>query len=221
MTGAPPTSTSSGTGAERPTNRGRASRCRRFEREHSGAPGGSPRCPDSCLVRAAPSESRMSAPACLSFQLRYAPDSGSSLQTNGFCSEAPMNRDQEPRVLQLNHKLTPAELDDVVVAYEAGASLRTPGRRFQVHEQTVRRQLQRRGVTLRQGAKGFSSEQLAEPVVAYESAGRRTSWRRSWRQLTRCSGHSDSPVLSCEVGWIDGSKHWPATTSGRRYRSSP
>jgi transposase len=83
------------------------------------------------------------------------------------------DKDPDRRVLQLNHKLTPAELDELVVAYQAGASLRALSRRFQVHEQTVRRQLQQRGVRLRHGAKGVSAEQLAELAVAYES-GRST-----------------------------------------------
>jgi transposase len=67
-----------------------------------------------------------------------------------------------------NHKLRPAELDDLVAAYQAGASLRALGRQFNVHEQTVRRQLQQRGLVLRQGAKALSAEGLAELAAAYE-----------------------------------------------------
>lgn len=82
-------------------------------------------------------------------------------------------RQLERQTLRVNHKLQPAELDQLVASYQAGASLRALSRRFQAHEQTIRRQLQQRGVTLRPGVKAPSQARLAELVASYES-GRST-----------------------------------------------
>jgi transposase-like protein len=48
-----------------------------------------------------------------------------------------------------NRKLTPEEIAEVAARYQAGASIRSLGKEFGMHEQTVRAHLRRRGVTLR------------------------------------------------------------------------
>ena len=48
-----------------------------------------------------------------------------------------------------NRKLSPAEVSELVAAYEAGASQRELTRRFGLHEQTVRAHLRRQGASLR------------------------------------------------------------------------
>lgn len=48
-----------------------------------------------------------------------------------------------------NRKLSPAEVEELVDAYEAGTSQRELTRRFGLHEQTVRAHLRRQGVKLR------------------------------------------------------------------------
>lgn len=48
-----------------------------------------------------------------------------------------------------NRKLSPAEVGELVVAYEAGASQAELAERFGVHEQTVRAHLRRQGVRIR------------------------------------------------------------------------
>ncbi|MDQ3224166.1 MAG: hypothetical protein M3Q75_11955 [Gemmatimonadota bacterium] len=65
-----------------------------------------------------------------------------------------------------NRKLSPAEVTELVDAYEAGASQRDLTRRFDLHEQTVRAHLRRRGVTLRQ-QQALTDAQEAEAVRLY------------------------------------------------------
>jgi len=48
-----------------------------------------------------------------------------------------------------NRKLNPAQIDDLVARYQAGASIRSLGAMFGLHEQTVRAYMVRRGVSLR------------------------------------------------------------------------
>jgi hypothetical protein len=48
-----------------------------------------------------------------------------------------------------NRKLLPGEVEKVVARYKAGASIRSLGEAFGLHEQTVRAHLRRRGVELR------------------------------------------------------------------------
>jgi hypothetical protein len=59
--------------------------------------------------------------------------------------------DQVRLVLQRrNRKLQPEQVDQLVVGYQAGTSLRGLAREFDLHEQTVRNHRLRRGVELRQ-----------------------------------------------------------------------
>jgi hypothetical protein len=48
-----------------------------------------------------------------------------------------------------NHRLSAAELADIALAYEAGASVKALARQFGLHSQTVRAQLERAGFELR------------------------------------------------------------------------
>ena len=48
-----------------------------------------------------------------------------------------------------NRKLKPSEVDDLVARYQTGASIRSLGLAFGLHEQKVRGHLVRRGVSLR------------------------------------------------------------------------
>jgi transposase-like protein len=65
-----------------------------------------------------------------------------------------------------NRKLTPVEVDDLASAYEAGSSMLELKRRFDVHEQTVRRQLVKRGVAIRP-KNAFTDAQEREVVRLY------------------------------------------------------
>lgn len=62
-----------------------------------------------------------------------------------------MNRD-EPGVKVLrqpNRKLQPGEIAELVASYVAGASMRSLGKQYGMHEQTVRAHLRRQTVELR------------------------------------------------------------------------
>jgi lambda repressor-like predicted transcriptional regulator len=65
-----------------------------------------------------------------------------------------------------NRKLTPGEVADLVVRYEAGASIRSLGTTFGLHEQTVRAHLRRQGVAVR-SVRAFTEAQEAEVVRQY------------------------------------------------------
>ncbi|MCA1676100.1 MAG: helix-turn-helix domain-containing protein [Actinobacteria bacterium] len=65
-----------------------------------------------------------------------------------------------------NRKLSPAEVAELVAAYEAGASQRELARRFGLHEQTVRAHLRRHGVKIRPQRK-LTEEQEGEVVRLY------------------------------------------------------
>ncbi len=65
-----------------------------------------------------------------------------------------------------NRKLSPAEVMELVAAYEAGVSQRELARRFGVHEQTVRAHLRRQGMTLRP-LRALTETQDAEAVRLY------------------------------------------------------
>lgn len=65
-----------------------------------------------------------------------------------------------------NRKLSPAEVVELVDAYETGASQRELTRRFGLHEQTVRAHLRRQGVNLRP-QRVLTDVQEAEAVRLY------------------------------------------------------
>jgi len=50
---------------------------------------------------------------------------------------------------QPNRKLQPAEIAELVASYVAGASIRSLGKQYGMHEQTVRAHLRRQGVEQR------------------------------------------------------------------------
>jgi len=76
----------------------------------------------------------------------------------------------DPAVVRLqakeNRKLSPAEVAELVGAYEAGVSQRELTRRFGLHEQTVRAHLRRQGVRLRP-QRVLTAEQEVEAVRLY------------------------------------------------------
>ena len=65
-----------------------------------------------------------------------------------------------------NRKLTPDEVAEVVARYQAGASIRSLGKTFRMHEQTVRAHLRRQGVTLR-SVRALTKSQGDEAVRLY------------------------------------------------------
>ncbi|MGQ0775084.1 MAG: hypothetical protein ACT4NY_11815 [Pseudonocardiales bacterium] len=76
----------------------------------------------------------------------------------------------DPEMVRLqikeNRKLSPAEVVELVDAYEAGASQADLTRRFGLHEQTVRSHLRRQGVKLRP-LRALPEEQEVEVVRLY------------------------------------------------------
>lgn len=67
---------------------------------------------------------------------------------------------------KVDHKLRPDEIVALVGEYEGGATVRSLGRRFSVHEQTVRAHLRRAGVVLRP-VRALTAEQELEVVRLY------------------------------------------------------
>lgn len=63
--------------------------------------------------------------------------------------------------------LTDAEVDELVVAYEAGATLRGLAKQFHIHRLTAAAHLARRGVTVRRA--GLDSAQAKEAARLYEA----------------------------------------------------
>lgn len=76
----------------------------------------------------------------------------------------------DPAVVRLrvkeNRKLSPAEVGELVDAYEGGASQAELTRRFGLHEQTVRAHLRRQGVSLRP-LRALTETQEVETVRLY------------------------------------------------------
>lgn len=67
---------------------------------------------------------------------------------------------------KVDHKLRPDEIAALVGEYEGGATVRSLGRRFSVHEQTVRAHLRRAGVILRP-VRALTAEQELEAIRPY------------------------------------------------------
>jgi hypothetical protein len=72
-------------------------------------------------------------------------------------------------LVQPNHKLQPAEIDQLVELYASGLDLTKLGRRFHVHRQTARSHLLRCGVELRPQWQSLSGRQVRDLVALYES----------------------------------------------------
>lgn len=66
-----------------------------------------------------------------------------------------------------NRKLQPAEVDDLIGRYEQGTNLSELARQFDLHFQTVRAHLRRRGVDLRSSHPVLSDEQKLEVRALY------------------------------------------------------
>jgi hypothetical protein len=63
-----------------------------------------------------------------------------------------------------NHRLEPAEVDQLMQAYETGANLSELGRQFKVHPTTARRHLLERGIPLRSAEPNEQIRDLGCPV---------------------------------------------------------
>jgi Mor family transcriptional regulator len=83
-------------------------------------------------------------------------------------------------LLRVNHKLTVSEIDELVVAYEGGASLRSLAARFALHEQTVRAHLKRRKVVTRPVGCSLSETQRSNLIETYMSGSSMTALARTY-----------------------------------------
>ncbi len=68
---------------------------------------------------------------------------------------------------QMQRRLGPEEIDELVAAFQAGATLREVAAQFGVHRTTVSKQLERRGVRRRQ--RSLDSSELAEALRLYRT----------------------------------------------------
>jgi lambda repressor-like predicted transcriptional regulator len=95
------------------------------------------------------------------------------------------------RLTRPNHKLRADDIDAVVAAYQAGASIKELGRQYELHEQTVRAQLLRRGVALRPW-RALTDEQAVNIVASYQAGA-------SLRELARQHGVAANSIRNCLV----------------------
>ena len=72
-------------------------------------------------------------------------------------------------VLQVQRRLNPDELDELVTAYQAGATVRTLADQFRVHRTTVVRHLEMAGVPRRANTRKLTDEQIAKAAELYEA----------------------------------------------------
>jgi lambda repressor-like predicted transcriptional regulator len=91
-----------------------------------------------------------------------------------------------PKAVKKMHVLTDDEVAQLVELYQAGRSVRSLGRQFSLHEQTVQAHLRRCGVTLRP-QQALTAEQVPALVARYQSGA-------SLRQLEREFGVADNTV---------------------------
>lgn len=78
------------------------------------------------------------------------------------------SRGQSVRSLGMTQTfLTDAQVDELVAAYDAGATLRGLAKQFHIHRLTAAAHLARRGVTLRRA--GLDSAQAKEAARLYEA----------------------------------------------------
>ena len=73
------------------------------------------------------------------------------------------------QISQPNHKLTPIEIQNLVVAYQAGTDLSALSEQFALHRQTVRAHLKRQGIELRSDSPAMSEQQINYAVRLYDS----------------------------------------------------
>lgn len=72
-------------------------------------------------------------------------------------------------VRQSNRKLSPAEVDELVAAYQSGTDLSALSRQFGLHRQTARAHLKRRGVPLRSDSPVLTPAHVDQLVDLYDS----------------------------------------------------
>ncbi|MFT4035575.1 MAG: sigma factor-like helix-turn-helix DNA-binding protein [Patulibacter sp.] len=65
--------------------------------------------------------------------------------------------------------MKPSEIDELIAAYRAGASMVELGRKHGIHHQTVRAHLRRRGEPVR--TRGLEAKYLDEAIRLYEDDG--------------------------------------------------
>lgn len=72
------------------------------------------------------------------------------------------------RVLRrVNRKLSPAEVDQLVIDYQADLCLTELGKRYGLHRQTAKAHLERRGVIIRSELPALNVEQITQAVALY------------------------------------------------------
>lgn len=94
--------------------------------------------------------------------LRLAKNTGSSAAR----PVSPQVNEVDPRKYEMYHLLTPTECIDVAERYRAGASATDLARQYNVHRQTIARQLKKAGIELRDQKKR-SPELTAEATILY------------------------------------------------------
>ena len=111
------------------------------------------------------------------------------------------SRGQSVRSLEMAQTfLTDAEVDELVAAYEAGATLRGLAKQFHIHRLTAAAHLARRGVPVRRV--GLDSAQSKEAARLYQAVGRSCSWAAGSRWTHRpCI--EPSHVRECRSGQVD------------------
>ena len=110
---------------------------------------------------------------------------------------------------QPNRKLKPAEVEELVRCYEAGASMSVLAKDLDMHFQTVRAHLRRHGVTLRSEQPAVSAEAIDEAVALYAQGwstyrlGERYEVDRSTvgKALRRAGVALRSSAGSRSIGW--------------------
>jgi lambda repressor-like predicted transcriptional regulator len=70
---------------------------------------------------------------------------------------------------QPNRKLQPVEIDELVVDYVAGMCLRALGEKHNLHRQTAKAHLMRRGIELRPQYEPLTDQHRAEIVTRYQA----------------------------------------------------
>jgi lambda repressor-like predicted transcriptional regulator len=70
---------------------------------------------------------------------------------------------------QPNHKLRPAEIDALVADYAAGMDLTELGNKYDLHRQTAKAHLERRGVVIRSELAAMEPAQVAAAAQLYAS----------------------------------------------------
>jgi len=73
-----------------------------------------------------------------------------------------------PMPKQVQHRLTPDEVRDVVAAYQAGHTIRDLAVQFGIHKETVREHLERAGVPRRINARKLTDQDVKTAAELYQ-----------------------------------------------------